>query len=148
MSLGIFLASCFAGLVIGIAIASQPQASRKDKTSGSMRSGRLFLRAPWAPHTCDDGCSLWPTPTASMDGRGFGIPLHHNRTCRYRATTVARVQELVGKHGWRIHPHFTETLMGFPLEWSATAASATPSSRKSRSTSAGSSSRTRKRRSP
>jgi hypothetical protein len=37
MTLGIFLASCFAGLVIGIAIASQPQASRKDKIRAANR---------------------------------------------------------------------------------------------------------------
>src|ERR1035441_3189345 len=33
-------------------------------TSGTMQSGRLFLRAPWVIHTCDEECSLWPTPTA------------------------------------------------------------------------------------
>jgi len=26
---------------------------------------------------------------------------------------------MVGEHGWRIHPNFTEALMGFPLEWTA-----------------------------
>ena len=86
--------------------------------SGTTRSGQLFQRAPWVPHMCDDECSLWPTPTASMDGRGFGIPLHA-RGGRYKRTTVRRVQEMVGEHGWRIHPNFTEALMGFPLEWTA-----------------------------
>ena len=85
---------------------------------GSMRNGRVYQRAPLVQHTCDDGCSLWPTPTASMDGRGFGIPLHE-RSGRYRLSTVRRVQELVKSHGWRIHPSFTEALMGFPLGWSA-----------------------------
>jgi hypothetical protein len=94
--------------------------------SGMTRSGQLYQRAPWALHMCDDGCSLWPTPTASMDGRGFGIPLHEN-TGRYKLSTVRRVHGLVGEHGWRIHPHFTEALMGFPTDQSAITRSATPS---------------------
>jgi hypothetical protein len=104
--------------------------------SGTMRSGVLYRHAPWVHHTCDDDCSLWPTPTASMDGRGFGIPLH-TKTGRYKLSTVERVHALVGAHGWRIHPHFTEALMGFETEWSATMQSVTPSSRRSRKSSAG-----------
>lgn len=95
--------------------------------SGMTRNGRLYLHAPWVLHMCDDGCSLWPTPTASMDGRGFGIPRHEN-TGRYKLSTVRRVHALVGEHGWRIHPHFTEALMGFPTDASAIAQSGTPSS--------------------
>jgi hypothetical protein len=90
--------------------------------AGLMRHGKCYRRAPSVPHIHDGDCSLWPTPTASMDGRGFGIPLH-NRTGRYKQTTVRRVQELVGKHGWKIHPNFTEVLMGFPLDASAIAPS-------------------------
>jgi hypothetical protein len=71
-----------------------------------------------------------------MDGRGFGIPLHE-RTGRYKNSTVLRVHALVGEHGWRIHPRFTETLMGFPLGWSEIEPLATPSSRKSRKSSGG-----------
>ena len=82
-------------------------------------NGTLFPRAPWGIHTCDGECSLWPTPTASMDGRGFGIPLHE-RSGRYKRATVLRVHALVKKHGWRIHPNFTEALMDFPSGWSAT----------------------------
>jgi hypothetical protein len=92
---------------------------------GSMRSGEVYRRAPWVRHTCDNDCSLWPTPTASMDGRGFGIPLHE-RSGRYKQSTVSRVRDLVLQHGWRIHPHFTEALMGFPIGWSAIEASETP----------------------
>jgi len=87
--------------------------------AGTMRNGLVSPRAQWVHHTCDEGCSLWPTPTASMDGRGFGIPLYANNRGRYRESTVQRVRELVGQHGWKIHPNFTEALMGFPLEWSA-----------------------------
>lgn len=84
--------------------------------SGTMLNGLLFRRAPWVLHTCDSECSLWPTPTASMDGRGFGIPLHTN-TGRYKLSTVLRVHALVKEHGWRIHPNFTEALMDFPMGW-------------------------------
>ncbi len=94
-------------------------------TSGSMLNGQLYRRAPWVLHTCDSECSLWPTPTASMDGRGFGIP-RHERTGRYKRATVLRVHALVNEHGWRIHPHFTEELMGFPTDWTAIEESETP----------------------
>jgi hypothetical protein len=107
------------------------------------RSGLAFQRAPWVRHTCDDDCSLWPTPTASMDGRGFGIPLHA-RSGRYKRSTVLRIQDLVTVNGWRIHPHFTEALMGYPTGWTEITASGTASSRKSRNGSLGASS-TRKR---
>jgi hypothetical protein len=60
-----------------------------------------------------------------MDGRGFGIPLHEN-TGRYKVSTVKRVHELVIEHGWRIHPDFTEALMGFPAGWSEIEESETP----------------------
>lgn len=66
-----------------------------------------------------------------MDGRGFGIP-RHDRSGRYKATTVSRVHALVGEHGWRIHPNFTEALMGFPLDWTAIEASETQSFPRSR----------------
>jgi len=31
-------------------------------TSGMTRSGRLYPRAPWVPHTHASACSFWPTP--------------------------------------------------------------------------------------
>lgn len=84
--------------------------------SGLMRNGQLLARAQWVRHICDEECSLWPTPTASMDGRGFGIPMH-NKSGRFRKSIVLRVQDLVRKHGWRIHPNFTEALMNYPKDW-------------------------------
>ena len=100
-------------------------------TSGTMRSGQLYPRAPWVRHTCDSECSQWPTPTASMDGRGFGIPLHE-RTGRYKKSTILRVHALVREHGWRIHPSFTEALMDFPSGWTEIGQSGTASIRASR----------------
>jgi hypothetical protein len=107
--------------------------------SGTMRSGRLYPRAAWVRHTCDAECSLWPTPLASSDTRGFGIPNTDKTGGRYRRSTILRVRALTGEHGWKIHPHFTEALMGFPIDWSAIEDSATPSSRKSRNGSGGNS---------
>lgn len=94
--------------------------------SGTMRNGRLYRRAPWVPHMCDDDCSLWPTPTASMGKRGFGLTLDPDCD-RYRPSTIARAQALVHAHGWKIHPHFTEALMGFPLGWTEIEPSEMPS---------------------
>lgn len=110
--------------------------SERFPTSGSMLNGTLFQRAPWGTHMCDSECSLWPTPTASMDGRGFGIPLH-DHSGRYKRSTVSRVHALVKEHGWRIHPNFTEALMGFPTGWSEIEALETPLPRQSRKRSAG-----------
>jgi len=104
--------------------------------SGTTRSGQLFRRAPWGSHMCDDECSLWPTPTASMDGRGFGIPLHE-RSGRYKKATVSRVRDLVLEHGWKIHPHFTEALMGFPSGWTEIEGLGTQSFPQSQKSSAG-----------
>lgn len=98
--------------------------------SGMTQNGQLLQRAPWVRHTCDRECSLWPTPTASMDGRGFGIPLH-KKTGRYKRSTVSRVHALIGEHGWRIHPNFTEALMGYPMDHTAIEVSETPSCQKS-----------------
>lgn len=86
--------------------------------AGMTRNGLAYRLAPLVRHMCDSECSLWPTPTASMDGRGFGIPMHE-RSGRYKLSTVLRVQELVRENGWRIHPNFTESLMDLPLDHSA-----------------------------
>src|SRR5882762_9729109 len=42
-------------------------------TTGLLSSGTVSRRAPWVHHTHDDGCSLWPTPTAAMGHRGWGL---------------------------------------------------------------------------
>jgi hypothetical protein len=59
-----------------------------------------------------------------MDGRGFGISSRDKG--RYRQSIVSRVRALVGEHGWRIHPRFTEALMGFPAGWTEIEPSETP----------------------
>jgi hypothetical protein len=81
--------------------------------SGTMRSGRCFgvLRGCATHATASVHCGL--PQRRAWTAAGFGIPLH-DRTGRYKKTTVLRVHALVGEHGWRIHPNFTEALMGFP----------------------------------
>lgn len=99
--------------------------------AGMTRNGLAYQLAPLVRHMCDSECSLWPTPTASMDGRGFGIPMHE-RSGRYKRSTVLRVQELVRENGWRIHPNFTEALMDLPMGWTEIGQSETASTTESR----------------
>ena len=51
--------------------------------SGSMRAGACSPHAPWVPHTHGNACSSWPTPTAAMGARGWGL----GKGGRYRAAT-------------------------------------------------------------
>jgi len=76
-------------------------------TSGSMSSGMLYQRAPWVPHTHDDGCSLWPTPVA-RDFKGY--------THRNRESICNVLREMYGGTG-RPNPRWIEWLMGFPVGW-------------------------------
>jgi hypothetical protein len=101
---------------------------------------------------------LWPTPNAA-DGKGGRISpdeaiLSGRRPSGAKAQRTLR--EAVRKddlatgspppRAGALHPTWVEWLMGFPLGWTALPASATPSSRRPRSGSAGGSSSTRSRR--
>lgn len=100
--------------------------------SGSMRSGQLYPLAPWVPHTHVSGCSLWPTPTASMGRHGWGVT---DGKPRYGQETLERVRGLMRLTGlWRPRPEAQEWLMGFPSGWSLPGSQhwAMLSSRKSR----------------
>lgn len=81
--------------------------------AGMMRNGRCYRRALWVRHTHAKECSLWPTPTASMGKRGWG--LSRTGRLRYSAETTQRVLE----SGYIPHPDFLEDIMGFPIGWSA-----------------------------
>lgn len=89
-------------------------------SSGMTRSGVLFPRARWLLHTHGSECSLWPTPTASMGKKGWGISLtcHHG----YRPDVAARCDV----SGWKPHPELIEVLMGFPQKWTDLEGSETP----------------------
>lgn len=42
--------------------------------SGMMRSGSLYRQQQWGHHTCESGCSLWPTPSAGMHKQDLDTP--------------------------------------------------------------------------
>lgn len=80
---------------------------------GSMRNGMLYQRAPLAPHKCDDGCSYWPTPTATMAKSGWGHGKHSQG--RYRSSVLQRC----ALTGWAPHPELLEAVQGWPIGWTA-----------------------------
>ena len=94
--------------------------------AGMMRNGRLYRRAPLVHHIHDKGCFLWPTPTRE-DWRGGG------KNCN-QGYFKHRVARRFG--GTWPHPTFVEQVMGFPIGWTESSASAMPSSPKSRNSSA------------
>lgn len=84
--------------------------------SGSMRNGQCYRRAPWVHHKHVSGCSLWPTPTAAMGDRGWGLGLHDQG--RYRASMIERVHGVIRLTGrWRPPVLTIERLMGLPDGW-------------------------------
>jgi len=70
--------------------------------------------------------AMWPTPT-TQDASNNGGPSQYERNSL----------PLNAAAGGALNPTWVEWLMGFPLGWTALDASATPSSRKSSSSSAG-----------
>jgi hypothetical protein len=73
--------------------------------SGSMRSGRLYRRALWVPHTHESGCSSWPTPVASGGDN-----------CGGSGSQKAALRKGTYVSG-RVNPSLYEWLMGFPIGW-------------------------------
>jgi hypothetical protein len=131
--------------------------------AGMTRSGIAYLQAPLAPLTDATVSGSWPTPDANS-GRRFGQ--HPNRINPDRTFTIndavrcwptPTVQDasnnagssqfdrnslpLNAAVGGALNPTWVEWLMGYPLGWTDCGASATPSSRKSRSGSRTASSR-------
>jgi len=71
-------------------------------TTGLLSSGPVSRRAPWVHHTHDDDCSLWPTPTAAMGHRGWGLGRRDQG--RYRESVIDRVHGVIALVGhWRPH---------------------------------------------
>lgn len=93
--------------------------------SGSMRTGRLYQRAPWVHHTHGTGCSLWPTPREMMSR----VKVHYTRE---REGYGLNLEEVVYRRGATsdgyLNPRWIEWLMGFPIGWCElpSAPSATP----------------------
>lgn len=80
---------------------------------GSMRNGVCSKRAPGVHHKCDDECSYWPTPTATMAHSGFGHGKHSKG--RYRSSVLQRCAQI----GWAPHPELLEAVQGWPIGWTA-----------------------------
>ena len=72
---------------------------------------------------------LWPTPDQSL----WATPTAHPRT--HTPRKVDHGEQLANQVGGSLNPTWVEWLMGFPLGWTACMASATPSSRRSRTAS-------------
>ena len=71
---------------------------------------------------------MWPTPLARDARSLLGAK---------RSPNAMGSEPLVTQVGGALNPTWVEWLMGFPAEWTASAASGTPSSRKSRKSSGG-----------
>lgn len=93
--------------------------------SGSMRTGRLYPRAPWVHHIHGTGCSCWPTPRETMNR----IKVHYTRKREGYGLNLEEVVHLRGAAGdGYLNPRWVEWLMGFPIGWCElpSALSATP----------------------
>src|ERR1039458_10464161 len=86
----------------GSLLGDWPKFSETWPRSGMMRNGVVSQRAPWVRHTHDTGCSLWPTPTAAMGKRGWGISLTGRG--RYGPGIIQRVRRLIELLGWKVPP--------------------------------------------
>ena len=74
---------------------------------GMMQNGELFQRKAWEPTTSANVCgSLLPTPTCHNAIEG-AYPAEYTRKTPTLATHI----------GGKIHPEFTEWMMGWPLGW-------------------------------
>lgn len=88
---------------------------------GMMQNGSIFPLAPSEHHTHERGCSLWPTPTSRDWKSGKSSKETMERNSRPLSEVV----------GGQLNPTWVEWLIGFPLGWTDSGPSATPSSHKS-----------------
>jgi hypothetical protein len=120
-------------------------------TSGSMRSGALYVRPMLERPTEGSVSSSWPTPAACVaqdgedpetwlkrrellkekkkNGNGAGLPLTIAGvvfTANGRLDLTPTGKRSPNTSGLRLNPRFVEWLMGFPDEWTVSAPSATP----------------------
>lgn len=90
-------------------------------TSGSMRNGECYPRAPWVRHTHVSGCSSWPTPMASFGHSGWGVrkdgTYGKHRKPRYGRNSHRNVISAIARWGFRPPPVLIEWLMGLPRGW-------------------------------
>nr|WP_244906493.1 hypothetical protein [Mycobacterium gordonae] len=70
-----------------------------------MSNGTVYRHVRWAPHTCGDDCSWWPTPRAAGSCSAGGS--------NARKTAMRNGTYITGRR----NPNHTEWLMGFPDGW-------------------------------
>lgn len=74
---------------------------------GTMLNGECYHQVPLALITREQGCgSLLPTPTC-----------HNAKEGAYPAEYTRKTPTLATHVGGKIHPEFTEWMMGWPLGW-------------------------------
>ena len=85
---------------------------------GSMRDGVLSERVTSALPTRENASGLLPTPTRSWGKKGIGLSGNKEKL-RYAEEIVDRCHDLIREFGWRWPCNMLETMMGWPLGWSA-----------------------------
>ena len=78
--------------------------------SGTMRAGSCYPLPPLALRTEENGCLLWPTPTAN-DAKNATCPQSQKNRDSIPGALIR-----AGQAG-PVNPTWVEWLMGFPLGW-------------------------------
>jgi len=82
---------------------------------GIVSDGAAILPHGLEPCIDESGFSLLPTPVA-FDSRGMLKNLRKSADVQtFRSVTITQVCYILS--GFKIHPHFIEAMMGFPLGW-------------------------------
>jgi len=101
--------------------------------AGMMQNGRCYQRRLLVRSTYGKGCSLWPTPRASM---GMSFPLASVQKSLTRSfgannledhLTISLCQENQNLDGLYMNPEWVEWIQGFPTGWTDLEHSETPS---------------------
>lgn len=99
--------------------------------SGTMRSGSVFRRAQWLPHTHGTECGLWLTPTSNdrkpASQGEMDMMKRRMRGEVVKETYIRLRSQLAATEDRRLppNPRWIEWLMGFPTGWTLLQRSAT-----------------------
>ncbi len=103
----------------GSSIMVYPKSSVIFPRAGSMRNGTAYRLQPSVPPISEIGSTYWPTPVRDDTG-------HRKRPYSQGGRALSYMV------GGPLNPTWVEWLMGFPLGWTDSGDSVTPSSRRSR----------------